>query len=71
MPEGHELEIKVEWKNNQFFRMTKKLDEESWIKVVEIEENSHIAAIAGSLKSLCMADFNAHMDIIMTEMQKS
>lgn len=65
-----EIEIKLEWENNSFFKMTKKVGTAPWLTVVEIEENSHIAAIVGSLKGLCMADFNAHLDVIMAEMQK-
>jgi len=64
-----ELEIKITWNNNEFFKMEKKEDGGSWITVVEIEENAHISAIVGSLKGLCMADFNAHLDSIMNEMQ--
>ena len=63
-----ELRFKIEWENNHFFQMKKKIDGGSWMTVVEIEENAHIAAIAGNLKGLCMADFNAHLDAIMNEM---
>ncbi len=65
-----ELEIKITWENNHFFKMIKKIESHDWLTVVEIEENAHIAAIAGNLKGLCMADFNAHLDTIMAEMQK-
>ncbi|KKL70106.1 hypothetical protein LCGC14_2108210 [marine sediment metagenome] len=64
-----ELEIKITWENNNFFKMEKKVGSEPWLTVVEIEENAHIAAIAGNLQGLCMADFNAHLDDIMTEMR--
>lgn len=65
----NELEIKIKWEDNLFFKMEKKLDGGSWVLVVEIEENTHIAAIAGSLKAICMADISAHLEDIMTEMQ--
>ncbi len=64
-----ELEFKIEWENNVSFSMIKRIDGGPWIKVVEIEENTHIAAIVGSLKGLCMADFDAHLNDIMAEMQ--
>lgn len=64
-----ELEIKLTWENNNFFKMEKKPEGGEWIKVVEIQENAHIATIAGNLQALCMADFNAHLDAIMKEMQ--
>ena len=65
---GKELEVKITWEDNNFFKMEKKPEGGDWITVVEIEENAHIAAIAGNLKGLCMADFNAHLDAIMAEM---
>ena len=64
-----ELEIKITWENNHFFKMEKKVEGGDWLTVVSIEENAHIAAIAGSIKGLCMADFNAHLNVIMDEMQ--
>ncbi len=63
-----EVEYKITWENNNFFKMEKKTDGVNWVIVVNIEENTHISAIAGNLKGLCMADFNAHLDTIMDEM---
>ena len=66
-----ELEIKITWENNNFFKMEKKTDGHGWLTVVSIEENAHISAIAGSLKALCMADFDTHLEEIMNEMRVS
>lgn len=63
-----ELEFKITWEDNIFFKMEKRSDSGNWITVVEIQENAHIAAIAEHLKSLCLADITAHLDTIMTEM---
>lgn len=63
-----ELEIKITWENNHFFKMEKKPEGHDWITVVEIQENTHIAAIAEHLKQLCLADITAHLDAIMSEM---
>ncbi|GAI44182.1 unnamed protein product [marine sediment metagenome] len=71
MPEEKELEIKIKWLNNEFFVMEKKSQGGDWIKVVEIQENAHIAALAEHLKQLCLADITAHLDAIMSEMTAS
>jgi len=63
-----ELEIKITWENNHFFKMEKKPSGGDWLTVVSIEENTHIAAIAEHLKQLCLADITAHLDAIMSEM---
>lgn len=68
MAEEKELEIRIRWLNNEFFRMEKKPYGGDWITVVEIFENTHIAAIAERLKQLCLADITAHLDAIMSEM---
>lgn len=65
----NELEIKVTWENNHFFKMEKKPEGSDWMTVVEIQENAHIANIAGHLKNLCLADITAHLDEIMKEMR--
>ena len=63
-----EIEIKLTWENNNFFKMEKNTGA-GWMTVVEIKENAHIANIAGHLKNLCIADFTAHLDAIMKEMR--
>ena len=65
---GKELEIKVTWEDNHFFKMEKKPEGEDWTTVISLEENAHIASLVGNIKGICMIDFGTHLDAIMKEM---
>lgn len=61
--------IEMKWENSDSFTMKAKLDDGDWKKVVEADENGHLASLWGDIESLCKNYFDAELAIIGAEMK--
>ena len=69
-PEEKEIEIKLKWKNSDYFEMTQKVEAQEWNTVVKVEENGQIASIWDKVSDICKIDFQSHIGTIGEEMKK-
>lgn len=65
-----ELEIKITWENDSFFKMTQKHDSGDAHTVIEVNENSHIESVWGDVASICRKYLNSELNIIGGEMKE-
>lgn len=66
-----EYQCKVTAVNDGDIKMVESLDGgTTWTTVLESAENTHMGRVAGSLKGVMVAAFDAHVDLAIKEMLK-
>lgn len=63
--------FKIEWENNVSFEFSLKPDNEDYLSIVELHENTCIAETVGPLRQLCLNVFIQYLDKALKEMEKS
>ncbi len=61
--------IRLTWENDESFKMDTKLDDESYITILEMDENGNIAQLWEHAGKLCKKYFDTQIDHIGTEMK--
>ena len=64
-----ELKITLTWENGVEFKMTAKRDDGDTLKVVQMDENGHIAQLWPSVQQLCETYLNNELEAIGHEMK--
>ncbi len=61
--------IRLTWENSVSFKMESKLDEGSYLTIIEMDENGHIAQLWPPAQQLCEKYFERTVTDIGTDMK--
>lgn len=64
-----ELEIKMTWENNAFFKLEAKKEGGEWKDIVYHEENGYIQQLWPSIQKVCSSYLTHELESIGTEMK--
>ena len=67
-----EYQCTIEATNGSIIEMKESLDGgTTWLTVLSREENTHMDRVAGSIKAMMVAAFDAHINSAIAEMKKA
>ncbi len=66
---ANEVEIKITWENDNFFKMTQKHNGGDIHVVIEVNENAHIESVWGDIANICRKYLNSELNTIGKQMK--